>query len=160
MHLKSNQSTGDLSLNCRLELDGGELVRNNGGEEIPSVHSSPRRLLHLNWAPPPRLRSSLCFAQELVSTLHPHKSLSCSSKLVSPLKHRSAFSARMFSGPEFMYQFWNYIRCCRLLFNLEHCLCPSQSFGELQLGFSPAINMCSETLHLHQTSYLTCCQKE
>merc|ERR1712172_269400 len=30
----------------RLDLDRGERVR-NGGEEIPSVHSSPKRLIHL-----------------------------------------------------------------------------------------------------------------
>merc|ERR1712192_131072 len=58
----------------RLDLDGGERVR-NGGEEIPSV---PEK------ADPPHLSRTLCFQQKLVpSLLGPHKSYSCSSKQVS-----------------------------------------------------------------------------
>ena len=40
-------SSIDCNPHCRLDLDGGERVTNEGSE-IPSVHSSPRRaLMHL-----------------------------------------------------------------------------------------------------------------
>ena len=136
-------STGNLSSNCRLELNGGERVRNGGGEEIPSVHSSPRRLIHLIWAAPFVstknwfLRYS---ARTKATAAHPNKFLFPT--------HRAAYTKHIFEQKQF--RSWVYVLFVNeiisivaecFFFNLEHCLSASQSFGGLQLGFSPAFHI-------------------
>ena len=82
--------------------------------------------------------------QELVSTQKLQLLIQTSFSLGTQI---SLFSENVFWAWVYIYQFWNYIRCCRIFFNPEHCLYPSRSFEELQLGFSPACNKCSEILH-------------
>ena len=95
-------STGNLSSNCRLELNGGERVRNGGGEEIPSVHSSPRRLIHLIWAAPFVstknwfLRYS---ARTKATAAHPNKFLFPT--------HRAAYTKHIFEQKQF--RSWVYV---------------------------------------------------
>ena len=80
--------------------------------------------------------------QELVSTQKLQLLIQTSFSLGTQI---SLFSENVFWAWVYIYQFWNYIRCCKIFFNPEHCLYPSRSFEELQLGFSPACNKCLES---------------